>query len=66
MTNLRKQSEKIRFIDKVDAWAMAHAHILLPICLIILIFLTVGLCYALVGASAVESGNVYNHMGDVI
>lgn len=52
--------------EKIESWALGHAHILLPLAFIILGILFVLLCYAIVGVSATESGSVYNHLQDVI
>ena len=62
----KREENGSQFIELIEAWVLAHANILMPLCMVILIALCVMLCYALVGASAVESGNLYNHMGDVI
>ena len=56
----------VTYEEKVEEWVLDHAHIFLPLCFIILIVLLTALCYALVGVSATDSGNVYNHMMDVI
>ena len=52
--------------EEAEAWILNHAHILLPLCFVILMILFVGLCFALVGASASDSGIQYNHFVDVI
>lgn len=55
---------------KINGWAIAYAHIILPICVLILVCLVVSLIltvvYTIVGVSAVESGVYYNHLKDVI
>ena len=60
------QNSSYTIMDRIEAWVLRHANILMPLCLITLIVLFVLLCYAICGVSAVESGNVYNHFGDVI
>ena len=52
--------------NDVEAWILNHAYIFVPICFVILFILFVCLCFAITGVSATESGNVYNHLGDVI
>ena len=59
---LHKKPEK----KGVEEWILDHSYIFLPICFVILFILLVGLCFAITGVSATESGNVYNHLGDVI
>ena len=54
------------FKNIVEAWCTRHALLIFSILMIILVFLFVTLVFALVGASATESGTVYNHFGDVI
>lgn len=63
--NLRNVEEK-NFLEKIDAWATAHANILLPLCLIILGILLIMVCYSIVGLSATDSGIYYNHLQGVI
>jgi len=52
--------------EEIEAWILAHAHIFLPVCFIILLLLCIWLCFAFVGASATDSGLTYNHLMDVI
>lgn len=52
--------------EKIDEWALNHAHIILPLAILALLILFAMLCYAIVGVSAVESGVQYNHLADVI
>ena len=64
---LKSSSGKLE--NKLDNWAIDNAHIILPICAIILICLIIALVLSLVtiaGFSAVESGLWYNHLKDVI
>ena len=49
-----------------EVWILNHAHIILPICFVILFVLFIWLCFAITGVSATDSGVVYNHMQDVI
>ena len=44
---------------RIEAWAIAHATILIPLFVIIGLFLFIMLCYTLCGVSAVESGTQY-------
>ena len=60
------KEQNFSFMEKVDDWAIRHAHIILPLCVIILLVLFVLLCYALVGVSATESGIEYNAMERII
>lgn len=62
---LGKQEPK-SVMDKIDEWALNHAHILLPISIIIALCLFTALCYAIVGVSATESGSVYNQLENII
>lgn len=62
---LAKVEEK-GMMDKIEEFALNHANIILPLCIVLLVVLFILLCYALVGVSAVESGNTYNHFQDVI
>lgn len=52
--------------EKLDSWANANAHILLPLALITLLVLSIMLCFAICGLSATDSGVTYNHLQDVI
>lgn len=62
---LNKKTENTMW-ERIDAWALAHANILMPICIVTLLILFALLCYAIIGVSAVESGTVYNHFNEVI
>jgi hypothetical protein len=53
-------------LDKVEAWALSHATLILFIAMAFLIALFTVLMFAIVGVSATESGVQYNHLGDVI
>ena len=44
---------------RIEAWAIAHATILIPLFVIMGLLLFVMLCYTLCGVSAVESGTQY-------
>ena len=64
---LGKQEESNSSVmARIDEWALNHAHILLPISIIIALCLFTALCYAIVGVSATESGSVYNQLGNII
>ena len=60
------KEENFSFMEKIDDWAIRHAHILLPLCIIIFLVLFVLLCYALVGVSATDSGVKYNQFERII
>jgi len=59
-------------MDKIEAFIIRYAYILLPICLIVLLFLIIALVIVAMDISSastpvmVESGNYYNHFKDVI
>lgn len=63
---LGKQEPKSSVMTRIDEWALNHAHILLPISIIIALCLFTALCYAIVGVSATESGSVYNQLQRII
>ena len=63
---LGKQEPKSSVMTRIDDWALNHAHILLPISIIIALCLFIALCYAIVGVSATESGSVYNQLENII
>ena len=63
---LSKQEPKSSVMTRIDEWALNHAHILLPISIIIALCLFTALCYAIVGVSATESGSVYNQLQRII
>ena len=50
----------------IELWILNHTHIFLPLAIIILFALIIALIYAMTGVSAVESGNYYYHLKDVI
>ena len=58
---LGKQEPK-SVMTRIDEWALNHAHILLPISIIIALCLCIALCYAIVGVSATESGMLRNYL----
>ena len=63
---LGKKEPKSSVMARIDDWALNHAHILLPISIIIALCLFTALCYAIVGVSATESGSVYNQLENII
>lgn len=63
---LGKPEPKSSVMTRIDEWALNHAHILLPISIIIALCLFTALCYAIVGVSATESGSVYNQLQRII
>ena len=64
-TPVRLQKQESKRFD-VEAWILNHAHIFLPLAIVILFCLIVALIYAMTGVAAVESGVYYNHLQDVI
>ena len=66
VTDLRKQEDK-SIMDKIDAFAMRYAYILLPMALVLLIVLITILIFVIFkDVSAVESGNYYYKLESVI
>ena len=66
VTDLRKQESK-SIMDKIDAFAMRYAYILLPMALALLMVLIVILIFVIFkDVSAVESGTYYNRMESII
>lgn len=61
---LSKKTENT-VMERIDAWAMAHANILLPLCIVVGIILFVELCYVVCGLAAVESGMMRNFLGGI-
>ena len=57
---LAKQDNGSPFLNKLDDWAISHAHIILPIFIIMGLILFVALCFAICGVCAVESGVQYH------
>ena len=55
-------AKRLTLEEKLEAWTKVHAHILLPILIVMLIALFIGLCFTLVGVSAVESGTMRNFL----
>ena len=53
-------------IERIEAWAIAHATLLFVIAFAVLIALFVVLIFALTGVSATESGTVYNGFDKII
>ena len=62
----KTESKSSDIMTRIDDWALNHAHILLPISIIIALCLFIALCYAIVGVSATESGSVYNQLENII
>ena len=58
----KKEESNSSVMARIDDWALNHAHILLPMSIIIALCLFTALCYAIVGVSATESGSVYNQL----
>ena len=68
---LEKQTESQPFYNW-DAWLQRHAILILTIAIIILfvlVMLLIGVVFGMIGGhvpSMTESGNLYNHLQDVI
>ena len=58
----KKEESNSSVMARIDDWALNHAHILLPISIIIALCLFTALCYAIVGVSATESGMLRNYI----
>lgn len=54
--------KEVSWMDRIGDWAIAHAPILMPLAIVTLLALFVGLCFAIVGVSAVESGGLRNFL----
>lgn len=52
--------------QKMEAFILRHASIFMVILIILFLLLFVLVLYLICGASATESGNLYNHFSDVI
>ena len=66
VTDLRKKEERT-ILDKIDAFAMRYAYILLPMALVLLMVLIVILIFVIFkDVSGVESGTYYNRMESII
>ena len=66
---LAKQEETSDSLEFIGDWALQHAHILLPLAIIILLLLIgciIGVMVSGGNMTVVESGNYYNHFQDVI
>lgn len=51
---------------KMEAFILRHASIFMVILIILFLLLFVLVLYLICGASATESGNLYNHFSDII
>lgn len=59
---LNENRENEGVMDKIDAWAIAHANILMPLSIVTLFILFALLCAKLCGLAAVESGMLRNFL----
>ena len=64
--DLRKPETKQSPIDVLNTYFTRYFGIIAVTVIIIALIVFVWVCFTFVGASAVESGNVYYHMQDVI
>lgn len=62
MSTPARLSKQKTTTEKIDDFALSHAHIILPLAIIILLALFIGLCFAICGVSAVESGMMKNFL----
>ncbi len=64
--DLRKPATREDHVRSIECFIQRHFYILMMLFLAVLLITFVIVCYMIVGVSAVESGTVYNHLGDVI
>lgn len=57
---------KTSVMDKIEEFVLSHATFFLILSIIVLLILFVTLMFAICGVSATESGNLYNHFGDIL
>ena len=58
--------KKVGMMDRIEEFLLSHATFFLILSIIILLILFVTLMFAICGVSATESGNLYNHFGDIL
>ena len=58
--------KKTSVMDKIEGFVLSHATFFLILSIIVLLILFVTLMFAICGVSATESGNLYNHFGDIL
>lgn len=66
VNDLRKKPTREDHIRNIECFIQRHFYIIMMLFLAILMITFITFCYMLVGVSAVESGTIYNHIGDVI
>ena len=64
--DLRKPKAKESSVKVLNEYIIRYWGIISIIIVIFALIVFAWACFTFVGASAVESGNVYNHLGDVI
>lgn len=64
--SLHKKPTKEDFSRNLNCWIQRNFYIICLAFLLILFITFVIFCFWICGVSATESGNVYNHIGDVI
>ncbi len=64
--DLRKKPTKEDHLRTLNCIFQRYQYIFLAIFFLIILITFVWVCFSFVGASAVESGTVYNHMGDFV
>lgn len=66
VNDLRKKPTREDYIKNIDCFVKQYPGFCLAIFFTIILIVFISVCFAVVGASAVESGTVYNHLGDFI
>ena len=64
--DLRKRKTTSDAMKSLNSFIERNFYIICLASILFLLIMFVIVCYAIVGVSAVESGTVYNHIGDVI
>lgn len=59
---LARKPTKDDYVKSLNCWIARHFYILAFLAILILLLIFIGLCFALVGTSAVESGTYYYHL----
>ena len=66
VNDLRKQPTREDYMRSLNCWVQRNFGIVALTTIIILLIVFIIVCSAIVGVSAVESGNYHNHLMDVI
>lgn len=62
----KKPSWKSQLVVKLNNWIQKYFFVIAFIAIIICLIVFIIVCFTVVGASGVESGNYYNHIKDVV